>query len=115
LVLAVCDTGIGIGAEDLARLGDPFFQASSSHDRSYEGTGLGLSVVRGLVGLHGGAIAVESALKMGTTVTVRLPLDGRNRDQDATTTTKIETIARRHAAAQGEDVGHDQDKVKKIA
>ena len=54
LVLAVSDTGIGIGADDLARLGDPFFQASSSHDRSYEGTGLGLSVVRGLVGLHGG-------------------------------------------------------------
>jgi len=114
LVLAVSDTGIGIGPDDLARLGDPFFQASSSHDRSYEGTGLGLSVVRGLVGLHGGAIAVESALKMGTTVTVRLPLDGRSCDQGATTT-KIETIARRHAAAQGEDIGQDQDRVKKIA
>ncbi len=114
LVLAVSDTGIGIGADDLARLGDPFFQASSSHDRSYEGTGLGLSVVRGLVGLHGGAIAVESALKMGTTVTVRLPLDGRSCDQGAATT-KIETIARRHVAAQGEDIGQDQDKVKKIA
>ena len=114
LVLAVSDTGIGIGPDDLARLGDPFFQASSSHDRSYEGTGLGLSVVRGLVGLHGGAIAVESALKLGTTVTVRLPLDGRSCDQGATTT-KIETIARRHAAAQGEDIGQDQDRVKKIA
>jgi cell cycle sensor histidine kinase DivJ len=114
LVLAVSDTGIGIGADDLVRLGDPFFQASSSHDRSYEGTGLGLSVVRGLVGLHGGAIAIESALKMGTTVTVRLPLDGRVCDQ-ASTTTKIETIARRFVASQGEDIGQEQDKVKKIA
>jgi len=67
-------------------------------------TGLGLSVVRGLVGLHGGAIAVESALKLGTTVTVRLPLDGRSCDQGATTT-KIETIARRHAAAQARTSG----------
>ncbi len=114
LVLTVSDTGIGIGAEDLARLGDPFFQASSSHDRSYEGTGLGLSVVRGLVGLHGGAIAVESALKMGTTVTVRLPLDGRTGDQ-ASAATKIETIARRHVTSPGEDIGQDQDRVKKIA
>jgi len=118
LVLAVSDTGIGIGGDDLVRLGDPFFQASSSHDRSYEGTGLGLSVVRGLVGLHGGSIAIESALKMGTTVTVRLPLDGRVCDQ-ASTTTKIETIARRFVASPGEDIGQEigqeQDKVKKIA
>ncbi|MGA8170897.1 MAG: HAMP domain-containing sensor histidine kinase [Methylocystis sp.] len=112
VALAVTDTGIGIGAEDLARLGDPFFQASSSHDRSYEGTGLGLSVVRGLVGLHGGSIAVESALKLGTVVTVRLPLDGRDR---VSPTPKIETIARRHVASPGEDVAQDQDKVKKFA
>jgi len=114
LVLVVSDTGIGIGADDLARLGEAFFQASSSHDRSYEGTGLGLSVVRGLVGLHGGSIAVESALKMGTTVTVRLPMDGRTSDQTSPTT-RIETITRRHVASPGEDVGQEQDRVKKIA
>ncbi len=60
LSICVGDTGIGIGADDLGRLGDPFFQARSALDRPYEGTGLGLSVVRGLVGLHGGTIAVES-------------------------------------------------------
>ena len=77
--LAVCvsDTGIGITAADLPRLGDPFFQATSSYDRAYEGTGLGLSVVRGLVGLHGGDIRIESAQGQGTDVTVRLPLDCR--------------------------------------
>ncbi len=114
VALSVSDTGIGIGAEDLARLGEAFFQASSSHDRSHEGTGLGLSVVRGLVGLHGGSMSVESAPKQGTTVTVRLPADGRPLDR-VCAVTKIETIARRHATSPGEDIGHDQDKVKKIA
>ena len=50
----------GIAAGDLARLGDPFFQARASLERGHEGTGLGLSVVRGLVGLHGGSITIES-------------------------------------------------------
>jgi cell cycle sensor histidine kinase DivJ len=78
LAISVADTGIGILAKDLARLGDPFFQARDSYDRPYEGTGLGLSVVRGLVGLHGGEMTIESALGEGTRVTVKLPLDCRH-------------------------------------
>jgi cell cycle sensor histidine kinase DivJ len=73
--LAVDDTGIGIAASDLARLGDPFFQAKSSYDRPYEGTGLGLSVVRGLVALHGGTLRIESTPGAGTCVSVRLPAE----------------------------------------
>ncbi len=72
--LSVSDTGIGICAADLPRLGDPFFQAKGSYDRAHEGTGLGLSVVRGLVGLHGGRLSVESAPGIGTRVSVRLPI-----------------------------------------
>jgi len=78
LAISVADTGIGILTKDLARLGDPFFQARDSYDRPYEGTGLGLSVVRGLVGLHGGEMTIESALGEGTRVTVKLPLDCRH-------------------------------------
>ena len=70
--LTVSDTGIGVTADDLPRLGEPFFQARSGHDRPFEGTGLGLSVVRGLVGLHGGAIAFESRPEGGLRVVVRL-------------------------------------------
>ncbi len=73
VVLAVADTGIGIRAADLPRLGDPFFQAGEVHKRVHEGTGLGLSVVRGLVGLHGGTMSIESGIGAGTTVTVRIP------------------------------------------
>lgn len=74
MTLCVADTGIGIPAVDLPRLGDPFFQSGDVHRRNHEGTGLGLSVVRGLVGLHRGRMALESGTGAGTTVTVTLPL-----------------------------------------
>jgi cell cycle sensor histidine kinase DivJ len=47
LVVVVDDNGVGIGAEDLSRIGSPFFQARSSYDRHHDGTGLGLSIVKG--------------------------------------------------------------------
>ncbi|HKS17929.1 MAG TPA: ATP-binding protein [Bradyrhizobium sp.] len=74
LVLRVADTGVGIAAEDLKRIGDPFFQAGKTYQRRHEGTGLGLSIVKSLVGLHGGEMTVQSKLDEGTTVTVALPL-----------------------------------------
>ena len=76
LVVTVEDTGVGIGAEDLPRLGEAFFQARASYDRKHDGTGLGLSIVKGLVRLHGGDMDIASRLGEGTRVTVRLPLDG---------------------------------------
>ena len=75
LMLCVTDTGVGIAAEDLARIGDPFFQAGKTYQRKHEGTGLGLSIVKGLVGLHNGEMNVQSTVGEGTTVTVALPLD----------------------------------------
>ncbi len=93
VVISVADTGIGIEAADLARLGDAFFQARSGYDRPYEGTGLGLSVVRGLVGLHGGSMAVDSLPGDGTRVLVRLPLDCRG-PAHAGGAVKIDVIGR---------------------
>ncbi|MDY6844938.1 MAG: ATP-binding protein, partial [Thermodesulfobacteriota bacterium] len=58
--ISVADTGIGIGEEDLSRIFAPFEQVDSSASRRYQGTGLGLSLTRQLVELHGGAIWVES-------------------------------------------------------
>ena len=75
LMLCVTDTGVGIAADDLMRIGDPFFQAGKAYQRKHEGTGLGLSIVKGLVGLHNGEINVQSRVGEGTTVAVVLPLD----------------------------------------
>ena len=71
----VRDTGIGIAEKDIQRLGTPFVQADCGYDRRHEGTGLGLSVVKGLTRLHGGSMKIESRLGEGTCVTVRLPID----------------------------------------
>jgi two-component system, cell cycle sensor histidine kinase DivJ len=84
LVAVVEDTGVGIGAEDLPRLGEAFFQARGSYDRRHDGTGLGLSIVKGLVRLHDGEVDIRSRVGEGTRVSVRLPLarDGRRAAAD---------------------------------
>jgi len=75
ITFAVEDNGVGISDEDLARVGEPYFQAGAAYDRRHGGTGLGLSIVKGLVRLHGGELAVRSRVGEGTRVTVRMPLD----------------------------------------
>jgi signal transduction histidine kinase len=72
--LTVCDTGIGIGREDLVRVLQPFAQAESGLNRRYEGTGLGLPLTRGLVELHGGSFRLESELGQGTKAIIEFPL-----------------------------------------
>jgi PAS domain S-box-containing protein len=74
IVIRVRDNGIGIAAEELPRLFDLFSQVESSLDRSREGLGIGLTLVRSLVELHGGTVSVHSdGLDRGTEFTVRLP------------------------------------------
>ncbi len=72
--IAVRDTGIGIAPEDHAAVFEEFKQVGRDYTRKAEGTGLGLALTRRLVELHGGEIALESALGKGSTFTVRLPL-----------------------------------------
>jgi two-component system, cell cycle sensor histidine kinase DivJ len=71
--LYVADEGIGIPRHEISRLGGPFVQLKEAFDRRHAGTGLGLSVVKGLVALHGGELDIDSELGVGTRVTVRLP------------------------------------------
>jgi len=75
LVIAVEDTGVGIGEDDLPRVGEAFFQARASYDRRHDGAGLGLSIVKSLVKMHGGDLEIRSRIGEGTRVSVRLPLD----------------------------------------
>ncbi len=65
LRVTVEDTGVGISAADLPKVGNPFFQARTAYDRKHDGTGLGLSIVKGLVMLHGGHVDIASRLGRG--------------------------------------------------
>ncbi|NUN66015.1 PAS domain S-box protein [Pseudanabaena biceps] len=75
IVFQVVDTGIGIAANDLTRLFQPFVQVDSALNRQYEGTGLGLALVKQIAELHGGQVMVESEVGKGSCFTVALPYE----------------------------------------
>jgi signal transduction histidine kinase len=71
--LIVEDTGIGVPAAEVPRLFDRFYRVEGARARTHEGTGIGLALVRELVSLHGGDIAVDSEVGRGTRFTVSIP------------------------------------------
>ncbi|KQT55256.1 MULTISPECIES: sensor histidine kinase [unclassified Aureimonas] len=112
--LAVRDTGIGIAAADLPRLGQPFVQLSSGTTRRYQGTGLGLSLVKGLAELHSGRMVIESQPGAGTTVRVFLPLDGPARiEHPSNPTTTVLALA--HARKKHSHTTPDDDQARRTA
>ena len=74
-VLTIIDDGIGIAQDKQKLVFDPFYQVDDTLDRSYEGVGLGLPLVRLMTNAHGGSIALSSVLGEGTKITVNFPAD----------------------------------------
>ena len=72
--LQVKDTGLGIAPEDIKQIFEPFIQADASDTRRHGGTGLGLTITKGLIDLMEGEIHLQSELSKGTIVTIDLPL-----------------------------------------
>jgi len=69
----VCDTGIGIPADEVENVFEEFFRAANARKSEYSGTGLGLSIVKQIIDRHGGEITVQSQQGGGTRFTVKLP------------------------------------------
>ena len=105
--ISVTDTGIGISPEGLEYLFAPFSQIDSGLARKFEGTGLGLAMVKLLAELHGGAVAVESAVGEGSCFTVWLPLrtpgEGTLASARLPATPRIEGLAAAGTALMVED------------
>jgi signal transduction histidine kinase len=75
LRLSVRDTGAGIAAGDIPKVLESFGQADNSRAGVTEGTGLGLSLVKTMIEMHGGTLEIESEINAGTTVTINFPSD----------------------------------------
>jgi PAS domain S-box-containing protein len=84
LCISITDTGIGIDSLDQVKLFKPFVQIDSSFNRKYEGTGLGLALVKQIVEMHGGDVTLRSQIGEGSCFTVRLPYVCRVPDVDIT-------------------------------
>lgn len=90
IVLTVKDTGVGIPKKDLEKIFERFYRVANSKGRTYEGTGIGLSLVQELVKLHDGVIEVDSEVNVGSTFSVSIPL-GREHTHSQLKSLKIET------------------------
>ena len=75
--IAVADTGIGIAAEDIGRLAQPFVQVENQHAKTTQGTGLGLALTKSLIEMHGASMTIDSEQGRGTTVWFDLAVAGR--------------------------------------
>jgi signal transduction histidine kinase len=84
IAIRVSDSGIGIPRGELHRIFDQFYQVDTRDARARRGTGLGLSLARGLTDLHGGRIDVESTEGAGSRFTVLLPVDCEQGGESAT-------------------------------
>ena len=81
--VVVADTGVGVPADEVARLFERFHRIENTRSRSHEGSGIGLALVKELIGLHGGSIDVDSVEGEGTVFTIRLPLGSAHLPADA--------------------------------
>jgi len=81
--IAVIDTGIGIAAENINKLFQSFVQIDSALNRQYSGTGLGLSLVKKIVEMHGGNVGVQSEFGVGSTFVIDLPINFLPSEPDA--------------------------------
>ncbi len=75
LQISITDTGIGISPENIQKLFKPFIQIDSALNRKYEGTGLGLSLAKQIIELHGGTIGITSEIGVGSCFTIELPIN----------------------------------------
>ncbi|MDQ1274973.1 MAG: two-component system, cell cycle sensor histidine kinase PleC, partial [Euryarchaeota archaeon] len=78
ILIRVNDTGVGISEADMSKLFQPFKQLNSCHSREYEGTGLGLALVKKFVEMHGGTIWVKSKIGEGSTFVFTIPFDPKD-------------------------------------
>ncbi|MBD0267451.1 MAG: response regulator, partial [Cyanobacteria bacterium Co-bin8] len=92
VVLEVRDTGIGIPAEEIPHLFERFHRVKGAQGRSFEGSGIGLSLIQELIKLHAGSLQVESVLGQGSTFTVSVPIGTAHLPQERVSQVRSQTV-----------------------
>ncbi|RFS17152.1 ATP-binding protein [Emticicia sp. C21] len=121
MIITISDTGIGIKKDKVDKIFDRFYQVDSSQNRKFEGTGIGLALVKELVDVLKGTINVESQENVGTTFTVQIPIDTQTW-KDAIVEESLETdnysanlaesaIVNGHAKLSAENVNGEQENI----
>jgi len=105
-VLEVSDTGVGIPESEVPRLFERFHRVPGTTGRTYEGTGIGLSLVRELTELHGGRVSVESAAGQGTTFRVELPKGSAHLPPQGTSAVPAAASGGQTASAHAAEAAH---------
>ncbi len=108
LEISVKDQGIGMSEKHIAKLGQPFFQADSKMNRNYEGTGLGVSIIKGLVALHKGRFNVQSKINHGTNISVLLPIKAKDTQHE-------KSIFSLHSFNKKNKTTNQQQQIKRVA
>ncbi|MBX3205670.1 MAG: response regulator [Labilithrix sp.] len=98
-LLEVVDTGVGIPEAELPRIFDRFHRVEGATGRTHEGSGIGLSLVRELVNLHGGTVTVESTVGRGTTFRVAIPRGFAHLPSESVVQTPVDPRTPRGASA----------------
>jgi signal transduction histidine kinase len=106
ILLEVADTGIGIPETELPKIFERFHRVPGGSGRTYEGTGIGLSLVRELTELHGGSVSVESVLGNGTTFRVEIPKGSAHLPPDAIVLETTAPAPGRTAEAHAAEAAH---------
>lgn len=112
-ILEVKDTGVGIPEKELPHIFDRFHRVKDTQGRSHEGVGIGLSLVKELVGLHKGSITVFSQINQGTSFILKIPFGSLHLPQDQVLSTKSnvdrrsQTSLYTHEAARWGDVNDE--------
>ncbi len=99
VVIEVADTGIGIPEIELPRIFERFYRVTGSKGRTHEGTGIGLSLVRELVQLHGGHITVESIVDRGTCFRIEIPKGHKHLPNNTVTMAASEAEVSHHTVS----------------
>ncbi len=81
ITISVADQGIGIPEGEVERIFERFYRVDPARSRETGGTGLGLSIVKHIITKHGGEISVWSAENVGSTFSIRLPIQSQNEDE----------------------------------